>query len=150
VILFMLAVYGAALSTINWRQAVRKDQRELRVSVSTAMVTYTDGSLGPCFAKIEATNAGHRPVTITTLTFELVTGGRLFPTTSGAFPGVPDTRLPVALSDGQSAYVFMSYQDIAAALVQSGRTVITKLTPVCIDSVGRVYKGEPWEVNPDE
>jgi hypothetical protein len=150
VLLFLLAVYGAALSTFNWRRSVRKSRREVQVSVSTAMPTYNDGRLGPCFAKVEATNAGHRAVTITALSLELTTGERLFSAIPDAFPGMQDTSLPAALSDGQSAHLFISYRDIAAALIQNGRRGMTKLTPVCNDSVGGIYKGDPWEVDPDE
>ena len=150
VLLFLLAVYGAVLSTFNWRQAVRREKRTINVKMSTAMPTFEDGHVGPCFAMIEATNSGHRTVTITTLALELPTGARMFATTPNSFPGRPDTALPANLSDGQSAYLYLSYQDIAGALIQSGRNERTKVIPVCEDSVGGVYKGNPWEVDPDE
>jgi hypothetical protein len=147
--LAVLALYGAVLSTFNWRQSVRRDKRSVIVSASTAMPTYDDGRVGNAFAKIEATNAGHRVVTITLLTFETESGGRLFPMMSSGFP-IADTRLPASLADGRSAAKYMSYQDIADALVKSGRTEKTKLMPVCEDSVGGVYRGEPWSVDPQE
>jgi hypothetical protein len=150
VVLFLLAIYGAVLSTFNWRQSVRRDRRTVTVSLSTALPAYNDGRLGQAFARLQATNHGHRTVTITTLTIELPTGGRLFPTTASEFPGMSDTPLPAPLSDGQSAHLFLSYRDIAAALIQSGRTEKVTLVPVCEDSVGGIYEGEPWEVDPGE
>jgi len=84
------------------------------------------------------------------ITFELLSGGRLPSMASSGFPGLPDTPLPAALSDGQTAFMMMSYADIGAALVHSGRTGKTKLTPICVDTTDTVHKGEPWDVNPQE
>jgi hypothetical protein len=149
VVLFLVAVYGAVLSTFNWRQAVKKDRRNIKVVASSAVPTLESGALGPCFAKVEAVNVGHRPVTITALTFELPTGGRLATFAPDGLPGAPDTRLPATLADGQSAHVFMSYREIAIALLKSGRGK-TRLTPVCDDSAGGTYRGDPWNVDPNE
>lgn len=148
-VLFLLAIYGAALSTFNWRQAVRKERRAVRVTMSTVMPTQGN-QVGPCFAKVEATNIGHRPVTITTLALELPSGGRMYAMVPHGFPFMPDTALPISLQDGQTAHVFHAYRDIAAALTQSGRTGKTKLIPVCEDSAGGVYRGKPWTVDPAE
>lgn len=94
VALFLVALYGAVLSTFNWRQAVRNDRRVVKVGVSTAMPGYADGRLGPPFAKVEAINVGHRVVVVKTLTLELENGDQLLPAQADAFPGMPDTRLP--------------------------------------------------------
>ena len=149
IVLAAVALYGAVLSTINWRYAARRDTRSVLVTASSAVPTYSDGTLGLSFARVEAINAGHRVVTITLLTFEIDSSARLYPTALSEFPE-PDTRLPATLADGQSARMHISYQDIAAALIQSGRTQPTKLTPVCEDSVGNVYRGKPWDVDPQE
>jgi hypothetical protein len=116
------------------------------VTLSTAMPTY-GSTLGNCFAKIEAINAGHRAVTISNLALEVPKGQRLFSMGSG-MPGMPDTQLPISLSDGQSAHLFISYRDIGSALISQGRTKMMKLIPICIDSLGTVYKGDPWDVDP--
>lgn len=149
VVLFVIAIYGAVLSTFNWRQAVKKDRREITVSASTAMPTYGD-QLGPPYAKLEAVNTGHRVVTVKTLTFETASGARLAPMLTDRFPGMPDTKLPASLSDGQSAHLLLPYSDVAEALMGNGQTGKTKLTPVCVDSADNVYRGEPWEVDPQE
>ncbi|HZP76416.1 MAG TPA: hypothetical protein VFB45_09770 [Pseudolabrys sp.] len=103
IVLFLVALYGAALSTFNWRQAVRKDRRQVKVQASTAMPTY-GASLGPPFAKIEAINAGQRVVNVEKITFELPNGTRLYPMSADQFPGQPDTRFPATLADGQNAF----------------------------------------------
>jgi hypothetical protein len=148
-VLFVIAIYGAALSTFNWRQAVKKDQRQITISASTAMPTY-GSQLGSPYAKLEAINTGHRVVTVKTISFELPTGGRLFPMAPTSIPGMADTPLPASLSDGQTAFLMMSYEEIGNALIQSGRTGKTKLTPVCVDTADNVYRGEPWTVDPQE
>jgi hypothetical protein len=149
VVLFLIAIYGAALSTFNWRQAAKKDRREITVSASTAMQTYGD-QLGAPYAKLEAVNTGHRVVTVKTLTFETPTGARLAPMLADRFPGMPDTRLPASLSDGQSAHILLRYSDIAEALIGNGQAEKIKLTPVCVDSAGNVYRGKAWDVDPRE
>ncbi len=149
VALFVIAIYGAALSTFNWRQAARKDRREITVSASTAIPT-CGNQLGAPYAKLEAVNTGHRVVTVKTLTFETPSGARLAPMQVDRFPGMPDTRLPVSLSDGQSAHMLLPYSDIAEALFGNGQSGKTKLTPVCVDSADNVYRGEAWDVDPRE
>jgi hypothetical protein len=148
-VIFLLAIYGAGLSTFNLIQAVRKDRRRVSVRYSTVMPTY-GGTVGRCFAKVEAVNVGHRPVTITSLSFELPSGAKLVSFDSDQLPGFPDTRLPAVLSDGQTAHATISYADIAGALVSAGRTGKTRLTPYCEDTVGKVYRGEAWLADPAE
>lgn len=148
VVLFLLALYGAALSTFNWRQATRKDRRSILVQASTAMPTY-GSQLGPPFAQLEAINIGHRVVNVTLLTFETEDKKRLFPMAASGFPKA-DTPLPVALADGQSATRYMSYQELGAALIHHRGTGRTKLTPVCEDSTGGIHRGKPWDVDPKE
>ncbi|MDA9529017.1 hypothetical protein ACM42_11415 [Bradyrhizobium sp. CCBAU 25338] len=149
VVLFAIAVYGAVLSTFNWRQAARKDRRQITISASTAMPTYGD-QLGAPYAKLEALNTGHRVVTVKTLTFETTSGARLAPMLTDRSPGMPDTRLTVTLSDGQSAHLLLPYSDIAEALMANRQAGVVKLTPICVDSADNVYRGEPWDVDPRE
>jgi hypothetical protein len=149
VVLFFIAVYGAALSTFNWRQAVKKDRRHISISVSTVMPTYGD-RLGNPYARVEAINTGHRVVTIKTIALELPGGERFLFLAPNGIPGVPDTTLPAALSDGQTAFLTISYEAIGTALIGNGRTSNIKLTPVCEDTADNVYRGKPWEVDPQE
>jgi hypothetical protein len=129
--------------------SIRGERRSILVGASTAMPTYPDGNVGPCFAKITATNGGHRVVTISTLAFDLPTGRRLFSRADG-IPGMPNTPLPASLSDGQSAHLFVAYKDIGEALVGRGQTAKTNLIPICEDSLGGIYKGAAWAVDPQE
>jgi hypothetical protein len=97
VVLFFIAVYGAALSTFNWRQAVKRDQRQVSIAASTVMPAFGN-QLGNPYAKVEAINTGHRVVTIKTISLELPTGARLFSMAAGGIPGFPMiARKPQAL-----------------------------------------------------
>jgi hypothetical protein len=128
---------------------VKKDRRQIAVSASTAMPTYGNQLGGP-HAKLVAVNTGHRVVTVKALTFETPSGSRLAPMQADRFPGMPDTRLPASLSDGQSAQLLPPYSDIAEALMANGQTGKMKLTPICVDSADNVYRGKAWDVDPPE
>jgi hypothetical protein len=114
------------------------------------MLTYNDGRLGAPYAQVSATNTGHRVVTVTTLAFEFPGGGRLIPTSWDNLYGVPDSKLPMKLADGESASLSMSYLDVGTTLLERGFRGTVKLIPVCDDSAGNTHKGEPWSINPQE
>jgi len=148
-VLLALALYGAVLSTVNWRNAARKDARQIRVVTGT--VRPTCGSRpGPAYAKIEAINVGHRTVIVDILTLELPSGARMFTPDGTGIVELESTRLPATLDDGQTAQYIVSYEEIGRALRSHGLGRGTRLTPVCVDRAGHLYKGKPWEVDPDE
>jgi hypothetical protein len=149
VVLFALAIYAAALSTFNWRQAVRRDRRVVSVNMSTA-TPFTDGTLGPSYVCVEAVNVGYRPVTVGDLRLELPEGARFVNFRNRPYPGLQDARFPQTLTDGASARIFISYADIGDSLLSAGRTSETEIIPACTDSAGGVYKGKAWIVNPRE
>jgi hypothetical protein len=39
------------------------------------------------------------------------------------------------------------YRDIAQALHNNDQVGVVNVTPICVDTTGAVYRGEPWEVN---
>lgn len=142
-----LAFYGAVLSTFNWRQATRKEQRHVIVTTGSAIPTYHDGSFGKTFARVEAVNAGQRKVTITGLGFKLEDGKRLVSLLPNHFPGIQDTTLPVTLDDGEKAFLYFAYEALGQGLAKAGKL---KIIPYCEDSVGTVYEGKAWKVDPTE
>lgn len=98
-------------------------------------------------AKVEATNIGQRAVTITGIGIELPGGGTFARFQADAFPGVPDSSLPITLDDGQSGFVHYTYADLGAALIQSGRRGKVKLTSYAEDSAGNRHRGQQWETD---
>lgn len=149
-LLFILALYGAVLSTFNWRQAVRKERRQVKVVISMMMPVYPNFGICNTFVKLEAINVGHRPVTVTTLKLELPSGRCMFPTDAHALPGMPNSTLPVSLADGESAYMSISCSGIGSTLLGNGHSGKVKLIPVCLDSAGGIYRGKAWDVDPHE
>lgn len=147
--LFALGVYGAVLSSLNWWNANQRDKRRIRVKISTAMPTYTNGQVGAPFACIEAVNIGHRDVTITSLSLE-IGDKHLAPLSQNTFPGIADTVLPAVLKDGGTAQLFLAYAEIGHALVDIGLRSKTSVVPYCQDSSGEKYRGSPWEIDPVE
>ena len=144
--LFALALYGAVLSTINWRHSARRDAAQIKVVIGTMMAASGSQSR---YARVEAINVGPCTVVIDILTLELPSGARLFtPYSTGL--GLDSTRLPASLRDGEAAQYIVSCEEIGRALRSHGLGRGTRLTPVCVDTAGRLYKGKPWEVDPDE
>jgi hypothetical protein len=149
VVLFALALYGAILSTINWRHEARREARQVKLVMRTVMPTF-GSRIGPPCAKVEAINVGHGSVMIDILTLELPSGARMFTGYGGDIAGLESTRMPASLNDGETAQYIVSYEDIGRALRSHGLGRGAKLTPVCVDTAGNVYRGKPWTVDPDE
>lgn len=149
VVLFVLAIYAAILSTINFIQSHRRDRRSLKVTMNTVMPTYGP-NLGPPYAQLQAVNAGHRPVTVTVLTFQLPNGKWLMPMWRDVLPGTPDSDFPINLGQGDAARRTFSYKEVADGLLSNGLEGALKLRPVCQDSLGQLYHGKPMKVDPKE
>ncbi len=128
----LVALYGAVLSTINWRSAAAKDKRSIHVRLTSYMATYTNGAFGPRMVKIEAINVGQRPVTISELALQAPNGRKLV----SYMPfrdAMPDTQLPKSLADGEMAAMSLSYKDIEAYVQQEGFASSAKLVPLATD-----------------
>jgi hypothetical protein len=146
--LLALALYGAILSTINWRQAARRDAAQIKVVAG--MMPAQGSQVAPPYARVEAINVGQRSVAIDILTLELPSGARMFTPYRSGIAGLESTRLPATLNDGETARYIVSCEEIGQALRSHGLGRGTRLTPVCVDTAGRVYRGKPWEVDPDQ
>jgi hypothetical protein len=77
IVLFMLAIYGAALSSYNLYQAIGRERRKLAVKISSVIPTFTNAPPGRVWANIAVTNLGSRNVTVASVAFELDDGRRL-------------------------------------------------------------------------
>lgn len=149
IVLAVLAVYGAILSTINFRQASLKDKRRVQVKLSTGIPTFDNGSIGNAYFKIEAVNIGHRSVTMTSLSF-LVKGRHMAPIQDDKFEASQNSIFPTKLADGESAQILMAYRDVGESLIaQFGRDEI-EITPFCEESTGNKYIGKQDKLRPHE
>lgn len=139
IVTFVIAVYGAILSSVVFYRPVLKERRRIVVTLTTAFYTYPQG-LGPPMAQIEVTNDGHRPVVVSAPKLLLPNGQYML--LMGA-DGIGD--FPKRLEDGESAGVRMQYDAIADGLREAGYSGNVALWPVCSDSTGLTFKGDKWE-----
>jgi hypothetical protein len=146
--LLALALYGAILSTINWRHAARRGAAQIKVVAGPMPARGSQG--GPPYARVEAINLGQRSVSIDILTLELPSGARMFTPYKSGIAGLESTRLPATLNDGETARYIVSCEEIGQALRSHRLGRGTRLIPVCVDRAGRVTRGKPWKVDPDE
>lgn len=146
VLLALIAVYGATLATFNWRQTLRKDQRLIKLYLAyphpSRVSQYT-----PRVVTIVAANAGHRSITVTAIDLEFENGrqihARIAPYMRDSATS-SDTKLPITLSDGQTATRTIPFQQIQWAHIDERFADPIILTPICVDSMGVVYRGNPW------
>jgi hypothetical protein len=147
VVLFALSLWGAVLSTITWRKNAGRDRRSVSVQALPAFADdYPDGRTGPSFVLIQATNIGHRDVTITNMGFELPDKRWLLVMDMNNIPGHINTQLPATLKDGQIASVGYLFQDLGSDLRRGGSDK-TSLRPFCLDSIGAVHRGQSMPVS---
>lgn len=149
ILLLILAVWGAALSTFNWWSARSKESRQIKVSLTTKIPTYTSGEMGTTFACVEAVNVGHRPVKIDYLAIELPDGRTLLPMFHNELPGMPNTKLPVILGDGESAILAYPYSEIGHGL-RRAHVERTHIYPIATDTAGNKHRGKAWKVTAKE
>lgn len=71
VVLLVIAVWGAALSTFNWWTGRLKERRNIRLKLSTYTPVFQNGTLGQRYVRVTAVNAGHRAVKIDHLALAL-------------------------------------------------------------------------------
>ncbi|WP_050420315.1 hypothetical protein [Bradyrhizobium tropiciagri] len=147
--LFALALYGAGLSTFNLLKAIQKDKRSVRVTCGSKIPVVGD-QFGDVWAHIEATNLGQRSVTLNEMGLMLEGGARFASMAERRAFGIEDTKLPVTLTDGQTAALHFTYLEIGTALIKSGRVTKTRIIPFAEDSAGGVHRGEPWDVVAEE
>lgn len=148
-VLFVLAIYGAALSTLNWYTNQKRDRRSLKVELNTVMVAYQNRKLGSRYVQISAVNDGLQVVTVSSIYLLLPGGKKLMMTAPGDF-AQPDTDLPAKLASTETAKAHMSYTDVAIALFGSGKTGKITVYPACEDSLGKTYRGKQISIDIDD
>ena len=138
---------GQIASLLNAIRQAWRDRRVIRVTLGTAIPTL-GAELGPSFMCVTVTNIGHRDVTVEYVGIRMP-DARHFPggLQIGARFGLPDTRLPARLADGDSAKAYFPYLGIAERLHElHPADQQVELTPACRDSSGGEHAGEPWKV----
>jgi hypothetical protein len=110
----VIAIWGAFLSSYLAVREIRKEKRKIEVSCSFSINQPTEKDKLILLIQVFAVNAGHRPVTITSIGFRFnIDHPAINPdkepvfVTPAAFPDEQylEKTLPVALSDGEALKV---------------------------------------------
>jgi hypothetical protein len=143
VITFVIAAYGAALSTFNLIQAIRKERRKVVIKQMGAMYGPPLDHI-PLMASFEVINLGHRPVVVRAPTVQVPNGQFMAFVNADGFE-----QFPKKLEDGESVEMRVRYQVIADALKKDGFSGIVPLRTCCTDTTGKRFWGERWKLDVD-
>jgi hypothetical protein len=139
VITFVIAVYGAVLSSIVFYRSIVKERRRVVITQSAAFYAYPQG-LGPPMAAIEVTNHGYRPVVVSAPQLQLDNGQHMVLMNADGIH-----EFPKRLEDGETAQIRMRYDVIAESLRGAGYSGKVILRPTCSDSTGKLFRGKKWK-----
>jgi hypothetical protein len=145
IITFVIAVYGAVLSTVAIYLSVRRDRRSLAVRMATTMPTY-GSHIGAPMVQIEVTNTGHRDLVADAPQLRVEGDEMVFALTDG--PGLAD--FPKKLSEGERGSVMIAYRNLALSLQHRGHRGKVTLFATCKDSAQNTYRSKPWAVDVQE
>ena len=145
--LFVLAIWGGVLTTYHAVRFLRRDSRRVRVILFNKLVIDV-GSETADILCVKVTNIGHRNVTASSLAIELPSKECMWSLNLQSLIGLHDTQLPVTLGDGQSAFAYFGRASIYSTLRENRWTRKMRLTPICIDSFGKVHRGRSWRIDP--
>ncbi|QJE74434.1 hypothetical protein HHL28_16355 [Aerophototrophica crusticola] len=147
IILLLLALWGAGLSTFNFLKIIQKEKRKLDVQFRHP--SSMNGAHSGCqHLEVKVINNGHRPVTVNQIYILLPHAKKLL-TLNDAIPSLVDTKLPAKLEDGASAAKCYTYQSIGQALIHE-KIKKVKIYPACEDSTGKIHRGKALKVNAEE
>ena len=142
VVMGAVALYAATLSTFNWRQNLRRDRRELKVTFDLERSKFGFGNI----AIIVVTNVGHRVVVVTRACVDLDDGEQISVSEYAYEDGpIESFKLPCELKDGMSAKFYYSFNKLTDLYFEKEIDTI-RLRSVCVDSTGAEWRGEWWEM----
>jgi hypothetical protein len=143
VIIAIVAVYGAMLSTytalLNWRDKTRR----VAVRLSLGFGVYGNQT-GPTVLLVTASNPGSRTVTLTSWALRL-------PDKRQLWPPMPQSHVdfPHDLLEGKSCTVWVPAREVAEGLKGEGFSGRIKLAGLFRDAVGNVYTSKPIKFDID-
>ncbi len=140
---FLIALYGAIVSTVLAIKELRKENRRVRVSCMMAMAPSPSGQMWE-FVALKAVNIGHRPVQITIAGLILSNVYLVMQVASNIGP----SPLPKKLEDGDSVTVMLDFDEIVKTSNEKGKNAFyTKA--VMQDAEGRQYAAKSPRVLKD-
>lgn len=140
IVLAVVALYGAGLSTYTFIMERRDKRPSLNLRLSYGVLQYASGGkLGVIF---DVSNTGRQLMTVTSIGLRLPSGHTIYE------PSLPGTAsLPVELQPGQGQKFWMRPYDVAQTLHQHGYAGVQKVRAVCTDAAGREYFSKPGSFN---
>ena len=145
VIVAVVAIYGAVISTITFFSRRNEKQRQLKVRFSNGFTIFGQ-NFSELMLIIEVSNPGFRDVTINVPS--LILPDRkpvVFPNPQS------NVRFPYKLEEGTKCMVWTEMKDLAQNLKENGYTGILKIDAEVDDGAGRRYKSrKSWKLNIDK
>lgn len=152
IIVAIVAVYGAVVSTYNFLIYRRSTEVSLKVKLSYgacdypyAVLTMPHYSNSTPHLVLDVANNGTRPVTIRVPFFKLPNNRQLI--IRNPYSAV---NLPHELLEGRDCVMWTEVRTIANALKDEGFSGIFKLVGSVHDAVGNTYKSKPLEFDIDK
>jgi len=136
----LIAIYGAALATYTSYKNNRDNKRQIAVKLSHGFLTFGPNLSGDMLI-LEASNPGHRPVTLSGVGLLLPDDRQM------VLPDMPGTSaLPHQLNEGTSMTHWMAVRETTAELRRVGFSGSVRLTAFYRDATGKVYKSKPFAI----
>jgi len=132
-----VAIYGAVLSTLNYRHARAEKKRRLDVTLSGGFLTYGPGMgthLSDYKCLITVSNPGHNSATLRSVRIAAGQFNIVVPAEDSEHRKLPHEILP-----GQSYTFWVDAKGIAAALAAKGMSGSKKLRGVATDGTGKEF-----------
>lgn len=145
IIIAIVALYGAVLSTYTLVVQLRKDMFRIRVKISMGFLTFALGSTSDSMIFLSASNPGQKETTLSTQGFLLPDKNQLI------FPN-PQTNVtfPYRLLPGRNCQIWIEAREIARTLKSRNFSGKVKLIGFYRDQVDKVYKSKPYEFDVDD
>ena len=132
----LIALYGAALSTVLAIREVKRDKPKVLVRCRMALAAAPEYDLWE-FVEVCAVNTGHRSVEITAAGLSMSNGYQFIPLRSKKGP-IP---LPKKIDIGESVSVLIDYPDVEQALREQQKVSRVVFTSAFVrDAEGNEYK----------
>jgi len=136
IITALVAVYGAALSTIIFIKDQNKHKRKVTIKLSNGFLTSDRGLSDPMLI-FEIANPGQKSVTLVGPKITLPDNKSMF------FPEIGSiVRFPATLEEGKSIQAWIKISDLKAELVRCGYKGTIKLNYSIDDQTGKTYNGK--------
>lgn len=145
IIIAVVAVYGAVISTYTLITQQKKDRPNLNVKVKWGLIPFTNGDVSEPQLFIEALNRGHTNITLSGQGF-------ILPDNKTIVDPIPksNVKFPHELKAGKGCSIWMDVIETAYKLKSNGYSGKIDLIGFYRDQIDITYKSKPFSFNIDE